>query len=236
MKIKPSDQKKTDNGNIGSKAAGSFSGVNYKVEKMKWYNCNSPISYESSWLIEAIDFFVLHCPASNRSYVKDGALPDGKKKKKMIYKDVSARDCSFHRNGITGNLLSTILAEIRRPIAKQGLYQIIETDADVEMTAETLLHNRTGSDQCPDLIVIHKRSDMPDSESIYYYIRNAFAHGSFEIVRDDKNQPVYRFESKKNETIKARMQLKEKTLIHLKELAEMSPREIKQLQRQKNKS
>ena len=163
---------------------------------MNWCNCNGPISYESSRLIEAIDFFVLHCPASNRSYVKDGTWPDGKKKRNKIYKDVSARDCSFHRNGITGNLLSTILAEIRRPIAKQGLFQIIKTDADVAMTTSALLNGRTGNDQWPDLIVIHTRSDMPDSESIYYYIRNAFAHGSFEIVRDNKKQPVYRFESK----------------------------------------
>ena len=200
---------------------------------MNWCNCNGPISYEGSRLIEAIDFFVLHCPASNRSYVKDGTWLDGKKKRKKIYKDVSARDCSFHRNGITGNLLSTILAEIRRPIAKQGLFQIIKTDVDVAMTTRVLLNGRTGNDHWPDLIVIHTRSDMPDSESIYYYIRNAFAHGSFEIVRENKKQPVYRFESKKDGVIKARMQLKENTLIRLKELAEMGPKEIKQLQRRK---
>lgn len=200
---------------------------------MNWCNCNSPISYEGNRLIEAIDFFVLHCPASIRSSVKDGIWPDGKKKRKKIYKDVSVRDCSFHRNGISGNLLSTILAEIRRPIAKQGLFQVIKADADVEATAEALLCSRTGSDQWPDLMVMHTRSDMPDSESIFYYIRNAFAHGSFEVIRDDKRQPIYRLECKKDGIVKAQMQLKEKTIIRLKQLAEMNPGEIKQLQKRK---
>lgn len=200
---------------------------------MNWCNCNSSISYEGNRLIEVIDFFVFHCPASIRSFVKDGIWPDGKKKRKKIYKDVSVRDCSFRKNGITGNLLSTILAEIRRPIARQGLFQVIKTDADVSATAKALLCSRTGNDQWPDLIVMHTRSDMPDSESIYYYIRNALAHGSFEVIRDDKLQPIYRLECKKDEIVKAQMQLKEKTIIRLKQLAEMSPGEIKQLQRRK---
>lgn len=157
----------------------------------------------------------------------------GKRKEKKIYKDVSVRDCSFHKKGISGNLLSTILAEIRRPIAKQGLFQIIKTDADVSAAVNALLSSRTGNDQWPDLIVMHTRSDMPDSESIYYYIRNAFAHGSFEIIRDDRQNPIYRFECKKDGTVKAQIELKEKTLIRLKQLAEMSPKEIKQLQNRK---
>ena len=202
---------------------------------MSWCNCNRPISYEGNRLVEAIDFFVLHCPASIRSYVRDGTWPNGKKKRKKIYRDVSVRDCSFHKNGISGNLLSTILAEIRRPIAKQGLFQVVKPDADVAATAGALLSNRSGNDRWPDLIVMHTRSDMPDSESIYYYIRNAFAHGSFEIIRDDRQNPIYRFECKKDGIIKAQIELKEKTLIRLKQLAELNPGDIKQLQKRKKR-
>ena len=200
---------------------------------MSWCNCNNHISYDNNCLIEIIDFFVLHCPVSIRSRVTDGTWPDGKKKKKTIYKDVSVRECSFHKNGVSGSLLSTILAEIRRPLAKQDLFQIIKSDGDVVSTVESLINNRTCSDQWSDLLIIQTRSEMPDSEAIYYYIRNAFAHGSFEILVDDKNRIIYRLECQKDGVVKAQMQLKESTLLRLKALAKKSPQEIKKLQRHK---
>lgn len=203
------------------------------VYSMSWCNYNNLISYENNALIEVIDFFVFHCPASVRSRVKDGTRPNGKKKREIVYKDVSARGCSFHKRGISGSLLLTILAEIRRPVVKSGLYQAIKADVDAADTTNSLLQNRTGSDEWPDLIVFHTRPDMPDSEAVFYYIRNALAHGSFEIINDSHGKAIYKFECQKDNVTKAQIQLKEKTLLRVKELASLDSQAIRALQKKR---
>ena len=52
---------------------------------------------------------------------------------------------------------------------------------------------------------------MTDLETLYYYIRNAFAHGAFEVI-NTKEGRVYKLESAKNGIVKAQMRLKESTL------------------------
>lgn len=200
---------------------------------MSWCKTNRLISYDGNKLVEVIDFFVFHCPASIRSRVKAGLCPNGKQKRKPVYKDVSARGCSFRKKGISGSLLLTILTEIRRPIAKNGLFQVVKTDVDVSVTTNALIQNKTGNDPFPDFIVFQTRPDMPDSEAIFYYIRNALAHGSFEIIKDSHEKNIYKFESRKDDVIKAQMQLKEKTLLQIKDLASKSPQEIRTLQRKR---
>lgn len=200
---------------------------------MSWCNLSHSISYRGNKFIEVIDFFVFHCPASVRSYVKDGTWPNGKKKRKNVYKDVSARRCSFYSRGVSGSLLRTILSEIRRPVVNNGLYQVVKTDVDVAPITSSLLQNRTGSDQLPDLIVFHTRSDMPDSEAVFYYIRNALAHGSFEIVNDPHGEAVYKFECQKDDTIKAQIQLKENTLFRIRDLASMDAQSIRAIQKKR---
>lgn len=200
---------------------------------MSWCNYNNPISYKNNTLFEVIDFFVFHCPASVRSCVQDGTWSNGKKKRKTVYKDVSARRCSFHKRGISGSLLLTILAEIRRPVVKSGLYQVIKSDVDAAATTNSLLQNRTGSDQWPDLIVFHTRPDMPDSEAVFYYIRNALAHGSFEIINDSHGKAIYRFECQKDNVTKAQIQLKEKTLLLIRDLASLDAQSIRAIQKKR---
>jgi len=75
---------------------------------------------------------------------------------------------------------------------------------------------------------------MSDAEAIYYYIRNAFAHGSFEVA-EQAGRRIYLIESSKDGIIKARMRLREETLLHYIELANMTPAEIKALQKPKKK-
>ena len=203
------------------------------VNSMSWCNYNNLIPYENNALIDVIDFFVFHCPASVRSRVKNGTCPNGNEKKVIVYKDVSARGCSFHRRGISGSLLLTVLAEIRKPVVKNGLYQIVKTDVDVSDTVSSLIKNKAGNDPMPDLIVFHTRTDMPDSEAVFYYIRNALAHGSFEIIKDIHEKAIYKFECKKDNIIKAQMQLKENTLLRIKKIASMRPQDIRTIQRKR---
>ena len=83
-------------------------------------------------------------------------------------------------------------------------------------------------------MVYQHRSDMSDAEAIYYYIRNAFAHGSFE-VKSSKGERCYLLQSDKDSKVKAQMQLKESTLLRLLELSQMSANDLREKQRKKRK-
>ena len=61
-----------------------------------------------------IEAFVFNCPSST--------VTSKKKAKVKTWDNVSARDCSFRTRDITGSLLITITAQIRRQL-KNGLYK-----------------------------------------------------------------------------------------------------------------
>ena len=174
-------------------------------------------------------FFVFDCPSS----IKTGG---GKKKngvqKPVCYTNVSSRASTFRTRGINKSLLSTIIAEIRRPIAKIGSYAALTASESVEERVRQICSNTNLSDQKFDLLVFKKRSDMSDAEAVYYYIRNAFAHGSFD-VQGTQESLVYHLESKKKDTICAQMRLKEKTLMRYIKLARLKPDDIRSLQKRK---
>lgn len=66
--------------------------------------------------------------------------------------------------------------------------------------------------ECFEYMVFVNNSQMGKCKSIFYMIRNSFAHGSFNIKKNN-NENYYYLESSKSNSIKAIMCLKEKTLI-----------------------
>lgn len=177
--------------------------------------------------------FVLECPSTTRHQVTVSKDAKGKRKTKAVYDPVSARHSSFRKRGITGHLLTTILAQIRRPLAKSGSYACVDRNASVEAEVTRVLNGFPGSDKCHDYIVYTSRDDMPDTEALFYYIRNAFAHGSFEMI-DGSGGRVFVLESAKKGKVKARMRLKESTLLAMIDLSRKKPAEIAKLQRKKS--
>ena len=143
---------------------------------------------------------------------------------------MSKRNNSFKSRNITGHLLNTILAQIRRPLQKNNTYYVIKPSESVENKVNGIISNSCFDDKQFELMVYQTRSDMSDTEAIYYYIRNAFAHGSFEAKGD-----CYYLESSTNMRITAQMRLKQSTLLRYIQLANMSATEIKRLQIVKNK-
>lgn len=83
-----------------------------------------------------------------------------------------------------------------------------------------------------DLIVFRERSDMSDPEAIYYYIRNAFAHSSFE-VRSTQHGNVYLLESAKKRNVNARMRLNETAMIELVRIMDLTSGDLRALQRRR---
>ena len=197
---------------------------------MPWYDPSGKIPVSSAVFNQIIDGFVFNCPSSIKHEVKDKTKPG--KEKETVYQDVSARMCSFRRRGIDSNLLTTLLTQIRRPLVAQKTYSILKFDEDVEKAVSSIIATVSLADPCYDLIVYQRRSDMSDVEAIFYYIRNAFAHGSFE-VKAGNGKPYYLLQSDKNNKVKAQMRLKESTLMHLLEILKLNASDIRSKQRKK---
>jgi len=174
---------------------------------------------------------VFECPSSIRKKVIDKEADDHKKKIE-VYSPVSSRKKSFREQNITKDLLTTILTQMRRPLQQNKAYFVLEYSDDVIKRVESLTKSSTLKDPNFELIVMKKRGDMSESEAIFYYIRNAFAHGSFEVKHFDSLK-VYYFESSKDKNIKAMMRLRESTLLQFAKLSQMDASQIKSFQKKR---
>ena len=197
---------------------------------MPWVNLKKPIPVTNPIFQDIVSGLVFNCPSSTERRVKTGVNGKRKAQYKVSYTPVSARGVSFRRRGITKSLFVTILAQIRRPLSATKTYALIQSSESVESTVESITNATSLSDPYYEIIVFQKRSDMSDTEALYYYIRNAFAHGSFEVVATNGGN-VYLLESSKDGTIKAQMRLKETSLSEYIRLANLTVAEIKALQK-----
>ena len=202
---------------------------------MSWWTTKSPIPFYDKSFNEIISSFVFECPSVTRKRISDGVDSRGKKKYKEETQAVSARkNVSFKSREITGDKLNTLLSKIKQPLVKNKSYSVISSGENVELELENILKLTSLKDQNFELIVMKERYDMPRTESIFYYIRNAFAHGSFEAKKAGKEY-IYLLESAKGNEIKARMRLKESTLQEYIRLSKLTVTEIKTLQTTKKK-
>ena len=72
---------------------------------------------------------------------------------------------------------------------------------------------------------------MSKTSAIFYYIRNALAHGSFGTTLSSGKRTYY-FESAKNDIVKARIRLREETLLSWIDLFFNSPNTLKMSMKQ----
>ena len=197
---------------------------------MAWHRASGAIPIERGEFQRIVSGLVFCCPSSvvHRIRMKSDS---GKRRYERRFEPVSNRGCSFRKRDITGSLLTTLLAEIRRPLQAKGGYSKLSSGCGRTVQEEfSALDQSPGhSDGSFDLMVYRERSDMSDVEAIYYYIRNAFAHGSFNVVLEPK--PIYYLEASRKGTITSRMRLREQTLLRVLDLGELSPNEIKALRK-----
>lgn len=199
---------------------------------MSWPNTSMRVPIEHPEFTRLIDGFVFNCPSRIVKETKIKPPPITGPKYRREHENVSKRKCSFYDRGIKKDLLTTILAQIRRPMVANGTYIVLKPEKDVEHERKLMESSITLSDDFYDEMIYHTRTDMSDTEAIFYYVRNAFAHGSFEAVSNGASY-IYILESQKDDTIKAQMRLKEETLLHYLELANASEKEIRSMQRRK---
>jgi len=163
--------------------------------------------------------FILNCPSS----IKKG---------NKCY-PVSARKCSFKQRGIHDSLLRTILAQIKKELPNRKCYVKVRSGESVENAIKQINNECNLSDTEHEYIILTEHHAMSEAESVYYYIRNAFAHGSFNVGISKDNSRIYSLESRKENVIKSRMLLKETTLEAYITLMKKSPDNIKEYQRKK---
>ena len=204
---------------------------------MSWWDASKPISSRDRTFSAIIEGLVFNCPSCTIKKTKNGQYPNGKTKYKEESHPVSARGTTFRSRGVCKDLLVTVLAQIRRPFAKYGTYSLLKNDDDVEKKVDQILDSSSLTDPNFELIVFKKCSTMSDTEALYYYIRNAFAHGSFEVkTLSGGGEKIYLLESKKDDVVKAQMRLKESTLTRYIALSQLDATQVRALRKPKKKN
>lgn len=198
--------------------------------RMAWWNRQSKITFENNYLAKIINYLVFECPSSIKQEVKTKKSASFQQPSYTHY-GVSARNVSFKNREITGHLLVTLNSQIRKKF-NNGRYFVLKSPELVEEVVESIINHSSLKDKNFEFLVFKKRTDMSDTEAIYYYVRNAFAHGSFELI-DSKGILIYKLESRNNKEIKAQMRLKESTLISMIKFAKYTPEEIRNLRSKK---
>ena len=200
--------------------------------KKNWWNKDKQVPIDNKNFQKIINDLLFLCPSSTRHENKSES-----KEKIVYYLPVSARAKTFRDRKITGDLLRTILSNIKKDFNYNERYCVVDSKVSIDEKMNEVASRITLSDPNFEVIIMRKRNDMSDTESLYYYLRNSLAHGSFEYVpQDGRRDAYYLIECNYKDEIKAQMRLKEKTLLKLARLSNLSSKEIKDMQgRNKNK-
>lgn len=181
-----------------------------------WWKKTEAIPYTDETYINIFSFYVHNCPVVFK-----------KKKKGIVYRDkVSCRGVDFYSKGWDNNTLKTLLANMKNNNGNHILYECTTSDKIESKMREF----ENSSKSCVEAVVFVENSDIYKTQSIFYAIRNAFAHGSFSV---DQSKKMYYFESEKEGKIKAQIRLKESTLLYWIELFN-SPKAISKKKSSKN--
>lgn len=148
------------------------------------------IPYDSKNFQKILEFYLFKCPVA------------------INKRKVSQKGETFEKMNITGRKLSSLLKEMK----KGTEYRCVESNQSVEKIFESAKNNSGFSDKYCNLIVYIENKEIKKTKTIFYYIRNAFAHGDFS-VDNIEGQNIYTLRSSKNGNVRGAFRLKETTLI-----------------------
>ena len=182
----------------------------------EWWNREEKIPLTDSTFLKILDFYLFHCPAETKKTPKTGAI---------VYSKVSKRAATLRAQGWTNGNLKILLSAMKHTASKQLEYHTFDTKTEIGFAVKRIESDTSLSDGDFEMIAITERSDMNKTSAIFYYIRNALAHGSFSVFNDNGKR-VYYFESAKDNKIKAQIRLWEKTLLSWIDAFYLSPKKL----------
>ena len=165
-----------------------------------------------------IQFYLLECPVRTRIQIpiKDRDPNDPQAKYKCQFKRVSQRGLSFEERGLDGSNLNVLRAAMKR-ITNVKLIAVDSSDEIKSISEElNLLSNQEY------IIIKRNEGNISVTEGYFYCIRNAFAHGEFEI--DGK---LYYLRNVVHGEIRGEAKVLESSLIKWIDLVNMSREKIK---------
>ena len=182
----------------------------------KWWKLTK-IPVENKNFQKILIGYLFECPSATKKNYKGS---------KTTYTYVSCRKNSFRERNINGQLLRNLNNEIKKRVNKMYICsRNIEENLDELISKK---YQESGySDPNIELIAFKANSSMTDTENIYYCIRNALAHGSFQVING--NPKIYIFESNKDGKLKSRIRLKEDTLLYFIKLSKLDAKKVREL-------
>ena len=163
-----------------------------------WKNGVYPLKVGKCNFLKIIDFYLFKCPVQFHTDIK-----------------VSARGETFESRGITEWRLTSLLREVKSTFAKETFIAVKSSSPiSVEQYIDSMQQKTSFNDAHFEFVVFNVDTKLKQTKSLFYAIRNAFAHGSFSVCNIGNSKKVYYLENKKKGLIKARMRLKEETLIN----------------------
>ena len=138
----------------------------------------------------------------------------------QIRSKYSKDDCSFRRRNITRGVLVTINSIIKG-IVSGNYFSLNSKGVSVESQVEQIENDNENA----ELIVIKSRDDMSDTEAVFYCIRNALAHGAFEIKGSGAKQ-LFLFESRRGDVLQGRIRLLKSNVDRILSISKMTREEI----------
>lgn len=182
-----------------------------------WWDKGTKIPLDDANFQKIIDFYLFNCPVIYRQ----------KKGNVISYKPVSERSKTFMDQGWVNYMIPTLLSEMKRASNKLK-YHILKKDDK----PNDILDGYIKEDEHNEIVMFSKRDDMGDTYAIFYGIRNAFAHGSFSVIKCNEEM-IYFLQSKKEKGIKTIMKLNEKTLLKWIELFNSTVDDLKAIKRER---
>ena len=136
-----------------------------------------------------LNFYLFNCPVYNK---------DSKK-------STSVRGKTFKDRKIQKGELISLLNAMK---GKIDYYEVVSSLRTVESSVKEYEKNNKNK----QFLIFKENQSLGKTQSIFYAIRNALAHGSFstEMINNEK---YYYFENKSNKCIEAQFELKENVLL-----------------------
>lgn len=169
-----------------------------------WYDPTLPIPVGDRNFQKILTFYLFECPVT---IGKAG---------------VSVRGISLERCGWRGRTLTSLLSRMKQTASGHLSYLAVPASADVGEAVRNEEAASTLSDPHFELIAFREDTRLGKTKTILYMIRNALAHGSFHVARTDRGS-VYWFDSSKGGHVRARIRLREETLLAWMELIRSGP-------------